>query len=50
MWTVDAVELIKRLNELKDERDPEDRVDQAIMVGLDRAITEICLMPRAKEY
>ena len=49
MWTIDAEELIKRLTELKDAKDPDDPVDRAIMVGLDRAITEVCLMPRAKE-
>ena len=44
MWTVDATELIKRLESLKDAKDPADPVERAIIVGIDRAITEICLM------
>ena len=44
MWIVDAAELIKRLESLKDAKDPADPVDRAKIVGLDRAIMEICLM------
>lgn len=44
MWAVDATELIKRLTEIRNAKDPNDPVERAIIVGLDRAITEICLM------
>lgn len=44
MWTVDAIDLIKRLENIKYAKDSSDPVERAIIVGLDRAITEICLM------
>lgn len=44
MWTVNAVDLIKRLSEIRDAKDPDDPVERAIIVGIDRAISEICLM------
>lgn len=44
MWAIDAAELIKRLTEIRNAKDPNDPVERAIIVGLDRAITEICLM------
>lgn len=48
MWTVEAAELIKRLTEIRNAKDPDDPVERAIIVGLDRAITEVCLMPAVR--
>ncbi|MBQ1292523.1 MAG: hypothetical protein IIY21_00670 [Clostridiales bacterium] len=49
MWAVNAVDLIKRLSEIRDAKDPDDPVERAIIVGIDRAITEICMMDPVKE-